>query len=391
MLRELRRLSGVFAVLGALLAALLSTACGPRQDPVIEITGPTMGTYYTVKVPRPPAGLDSEALRAGIEGILAQVIAEISTYDPSSELSRLNANPGTDWIPVSPNLFGVIAEGQRISALSAGAFDITVGPLVNLWGFGPEAKPDAVPPPEAIQAALARVGYDKIELRSDPPAVRKRRGDIYIDLSALGEGYGTDRMAAYLESRGITDYMAAVAGTIRVRGKNALGEDWGIAVEQPGAGRRAVQRVLPITKAAVSTSGDYRNFFEQGGKRYSHHIDPRTGQTVAHRLASVTVVLPASADSGTRADGLATALIVMGESAGPDLAESQGIPAYFIVREADGFRDFMTTSWNVLGKDEADGGALHRRDAPVEGAGVARSWGPGMLRGSAAPALVGVF
>ncbi len=195
------------------------------------------------------------------------------------------------------------------------------------------------------------MGFDKIELRRDPPALRKQRGDIYIDLSALGEGYGVDRMAAYLESRGIAEYMVAVAGTIRVRGRNSKGEDWGIAVEEPSAARRAVQRVLPIPDAAVSTSGDYRNFFEQGGKRYSHHIDPRTGLTVAHRLASVTVVQPASADSATRADGLATALIVMGESAGPELAESRGIPAYFIVREGDRFRDLETKSFALLGKD----------------------------------------
>jgi len=347
-LRDLRRLSGVLALHCAALAALALAACAPRQDPVIEVTGPTMGTYYSVKVPRPPAGVDGEGLRAGIEGVLAQVIAEISTYDPESELSRLNANPSTDWIPVSPDLLAVLAEGQRISALSGGAFDITVGPLVNLWGFGPEAKSDAVPPPEAVLSALARVGYHKIELRSVPPAVRKQRGDLYIDLSALGEGYGADRMAAYLESRGITDYMAAVAGTIRARGKNARGEDWGIAVEEPSAGRRVVQRVLPITDAAVSTSGDYRNFFEEGGRRYSHHIDPRTGQSVAHRLASTTVVLPDGPNSAMRADGLATALIVMGERKGPVLAQDQGLAAYFIVREDAGFREVGSPAFEAL-------------------------------------------
>ena len=347
-LRGRRRLSRVPALQCAVLAALVLAACAPRQDPVIEVTGPTMGTYYSVKVPRPPAGVDGEGLRAGIEGVLAQVIAEISTYDPESELSRLNANPSTDWIPVSPDLLAVLAEGQRISALSGGAFDITVGPLVNLWGFGPEAKSDAVPPPEAIRSALARVGYHKIELRNDPPAVRKQRGDLSIDLSALGEGYGADRMAAYLESRGITDYMAAVAGTIRARGKNARGEDWGIAVEEPSAGRRLVQRVLPITDAAVSTSGDYRNFFEEGGRRYSHHIDPRTGQSVAHRLASATVVLPSGSGNAMSADGLATALVVMGEERAPALAESSGLAALFIVREGEGLSEATTSAFDRI-------------------------------------------
>ena len=179
-----------------------------------------MGTYYAIKIPGPPSGIDGAELQAGVESVLNAVVAEISTYDPSSELSRLNANPGTDWLSVSPNLFGVLAEGQRIGALSGGVFDITVGPLVNLWGFGPDPKPEGAPSPEAIRLARERVGAGLLSLREDPPAVRKARGDLYVDLSALGEGEGADRVAAYLESRGIYDYMVAVAGTLRVRGTN---------------------------------------------------------------------------------------------------------------------------------------------------------------------------
>jgi thiamine biosynthesis lipoprotein len=307
-----------------------------------------MGTYFAVKVPSPPEGLDAEALRAGIEGVLQAVNGEISTYDPESELSRLNRNPSTDWIPISPRLYAVIAEGLRISALSDGAFDITVGPLVNLWGFGPEVHADTVPAPEAIRSALARVGYGEIELSSVPLALRKARGDLYIDLSALGEGYGADRMAAYLESLGIADYMAAVAGTIRVRGLNAKGAPWGIAVEVPRADRRAVQRVLPLGEGSVSTSGDYRNFFEEGGRRYSHHIDPRTGESVTHRLASATVVLSGGRDSAMTADGLATALVVLGEEAGPALAESLGLAVLFIVREGEGLRELTTSAFDRI-------------------------------------------
>ena len=334
------------------LAALLLAACGPAPDtlspPQIELTGSTMGTYYAVKVPRPPEGLDAQSLQAGIEATLDQVIAEISTYDPGSELSRLNAAPAADWLPVSPALLAALTEGLRLSRLTDGAFDITVGPLVNLWGFGPEPKADSVPAPAAIAAALERVGHAKLTLRTQPAAVRKAREDLYVDLSALGEGLGADRMAAYLESRGISDYMAAVAGTLRVRGRNAAGKPWGIAIEEPTPNKRAVQRVLPITDHAVSTSGDYRNFFEEGGRRYSHHIDPRTGETVAHGLASVTVVLPAAADAAMRADGLATALIVLGEAAAPALAESLGIAAYFIVREDHGFRELTTPAMEAL-------------------------------------------
>lgn len=330
----------------SLLAVLGLLACTQPQSPVLEITGPTMGTYYAVKVPNLPEGMDSERLRSGIEEVLRAVSQEISTYDPDSELSRLNRNPSTDWISVSPGLYAVLAEGLHISALSGGAFDVTVGPLVNLWGFGPEPGADTVPSAEAIRSALARVGYGKLELRAEPTAVRKARGDLYIDLSALGEGYGVDRMAAYLESLGVTDYMVAVAGTLRVRGANASGRPWGIAIEAPSAGRRSAQRVLPLSEVAVSTSGDYRNFFEQGGRRYSHHIDPRTGESVAHRVASATVVLPTPDGSAMRADGLATALVVLGEEAGPALADSLGLAAFFIIREGDGLKERTTKAFD---------------------------------------------
>ena len=250
----------------------------------------------------------------------------------------------------------MIAAGQRISDLSGGAFDITVGPLVNLWGFGPQGQTDQVPAPELIQAALGRVGYGKLELRADPPAVRKQRGDIYIDLSALGEGVGADRMAAWLDGLGATDYMAAVAGTMRVRGKNAKGRPWGIAIEQPTPAEQVVQRILPVTDSAVSTSGDYRNFFEAGGKRYSHHIDPKTGAPVSQQLASTSVVSPvgsglatgAGPNSAMVADGFATALLVMGEARGPALAESLGLAAYFILREDGGFRELSSPAFQRL-------------------------------------------
>ncbi len=329
--------------IGALLAA-----CGAAPDPQLEVTGPTMGTYYAVKVARPPAGLTAERLQAGMEQVLNGVIGVISTYDQESELSRLNRNPDTGWVPVSPDLAPVLAEGLRLNRVSGGSFDVTVGPLVNLWGFGPGGPGDRVPSPDEVAAARARVGSDKLELRDAPPVVRRGRGDLYIDLSALGEGEGADRMAAWLEAQGATDYMAGVAGTLRVRGHNAQGKPWGIAIEVPDPERRAVQRILPITDSAVSTSGDYRNFFKADGHRYSHHIDPRTGAPVEQRLASVSVVLPAGPDAARRADGLATALIVMGEDRAAALAEAEGLAALFIVREDQGFRERTTPAFARL-------------------------------------------
>jgi FAD:protein FMN transferase len=341
-LRESGRSRALLGVALVVLAIALA-GCGERADTLVELDGPTMGTYYSVKVARPPAGMSAETLQPEVLSALDQVIAEISTYDTNSELSRLNRNTSTDWIPVSPNLYRVIAEGQRIAALTDGTFDITIGPLVNLWGFGPESRADRLPTPAEITAAKARVGWRKLELRASPPAVRKARGDVYIDLSALGEGYGTDRLAALLEAHGAKDYMVAIAGAIRAKGRNAAGKPWAIAIEEPLPDQRSVHRIIPIADQALSTSGDYRNFFEKNGKRYSHEIDPMTGAPVDRKLGSVTVV----GDVGMAVDGLATALMVLGEDRGPALARSQGLAAYFIVRQGETLRGFGSPAFQV--------------------------------------------
>lgn len=321
----------------------LSGCMESQADPMIELSGPTMGTYYSVKIARPPAGLTATLLELELGRVLNAVIAEISTYDPNSELSRLNANSSTDWMPISAQLLNVIAEGQRIAALTDGVYDVTIGPLVNLWGFGPEHRAERLPTAADIQAARERVGYRKLELRSEPPAVRKARGDLYIDLSSLGEGYGADRIVAWLEAHGVTDYMVAIAGAIRAQGHNAKGQPWGIAIEQPLPEQRSVHRVVPLSGHALATSGDYRNFFEQNGKRYSHEIDPYTGAPVDRKLGSVTVI----GDVGMTVDGLATALMVLGEERGPALAAAQGIAAYFIVREGTTVRGIASPAFQA--------------------------------------------
>lgn len=326
-----------FAVVPAIVWLSLSlVGCGERSDPAIEIDGPTMGTRYSVKIARPPDDVTADKVKLEVEAVLNRVVAEISTYDANSELSQLNRNASLDWIPVSQNLHRVIAEGQRIAAMTDGAFDITIGPLVNLWGFGPEKRRDAPPAPAEIQDAKARVGWRKLELRALPPAVRKARGDLYIDLSALGEGYGVDQVADWLEAHGVANYMVAVAGAIRAKGHNARGKPWSIAIEEPLPDRRAVHRIIPISDRALSTSGDYRNFFEHDGKRYSHEIDPMTGAPVERHLGSVTVI----GDRCMVVDGLATALMVLGKARGPALAEAHRLDAYFIVREGEDLRGF---------------------------------------------------
>lgn len=333
-------------LLASMVLLLLLTGCG-RPDPMLDIAGPTMGTYYTVKVARPPHGMTKQTLTAGVETVLAQVISEISTYDQHSELSRLNQNPSTDWIPISANLYQVLAEGQRIAALTEGAFDITIGPLVNLWGFGPERRRDTPPSAAEIQAAQARVGWRKLELQAQPAAVRKAQPDLYLDLSALGEGYGVDQLTAWLDAQGVNDYMVAVAGAIRTKGSNAKQRPWAIAIEEPVADQRAVHRIIPLADRVVSTSGDYRNFFERDGKRYSHEINPVTGAPVERNLGSVTVI----GAVGMVVDGWATALMVLGEQRGLALAEAQHLAAYFIVRDGETFKGIATPAFQTLLND----------------------------------------
>jgi FAD:protein FMN transferase len=320
----------------ALLLAVLMLAlagCGPREH-TLTLAGPTMGTSWSVQLPRPPAGVDQAALYAGITAVLEEVNARMSTYQADSELSRFNAAESTDWFPVSDELVRLVDTALAVSTLSDGAFDVTVGPLVNLWGFGPEVQADELPAQAEIDAALVRVGWTLLHTRTEPPALRKDRPDVYVDLSAIAKGHGVDRVAAVLEAAGVRDYLAEIGGELRGRGVNAEGEPWRIAVERPDPGRRAVLRVVALTDQAMATSGDYRNFFELDGRRYSHSIDPATGRPVDHQLASVTVL----AERCGEADAWATALLVLGPEQGRALADERGLAALFVERIGEELR-----------------------------------------------------
>ena len=297
-----------------------------------------MGTGYSVKLVDLPPEIDPQTLQGALDRLLEQVNAAMSTYRADSELSRFNQNQSTDWVEASPQLLGVLQEAQQISRLSDGAFDISVGPLVNLWGFGPGARREQAPSPSEIQAAQARVGYQLLDLRADPPALRKTRPDLYLDLSAIAKGYAVDLLAAYLDSRGLANYLVEIGGEVWGRGHNRHGRPWRIAIEKPDPGSRSVHDVVQLDGQGIATSGDYRNFFEQGGRRYSHSIDPASGHPVEHDLASVTVLAP----SVMRADALATALLVLGPERGLALAEHQGLAALFIIREGEGFSAVAT-------------------------------------------------
>ncbi len=332
-----------------LLCLAFALASGPgcrapdEQAPgVIAISGPTMGTWFTVKVTGPPPGVDAAMLEQEVVARLETLEGRMSTYDPESELSRLNRFEGSDWFAVSDETAAVLDEALRIGKLTGGAFDVTVAPLVNLWNFGPVKRTaDRVPSQAEIDAVKARTGPELVEVRPSPPGVRKRRADVSIDLSGIAKGFAVDRVAEHLEDRGVRNYMVDVGGEVRARGRNPDGKPWQIAVESPATDARSIYQVIPLDGRAVATSGDYRNYFERDGVRYSHILDPRSGRPITHRLASVSVVGP----SCMRADAWATALMVLGPEAGYNLALEHELAALFIVKRDTGLVDKATPAF----------------------------------------------
>ncbi|WP_246156286.1 FAD:protein FMN transferase [Thiohalocapsa marina] len=317
---------------------------------MLALQGSTMGTTYSVQVTGPlppPAGAehDPEALQRRIDALLEQINAMMSTYRPDSELSRFNAAATTDWFAVSPELAQVVATAQSISRASDGAFDVTVGPLVNLWGFGPELDTDLPPSQARIDATLARTGYQLLEVRQAPPALRKAHADVYVDLSAIAKGYGVDRVAALLTELGYDNALVEIGGELRGQGVRGPARPWRIAVERPQAdGPRRVFRVVQLRNLGMATSGDYRNFFELDGVNYSHTIDPATGRPVHHQLASVTVL----AEQCMLADAWATALLVLGPERGLERAESLGLAALLIERQGEALSAQSTPAFDRL-------------------------------------------
>ena len=320
-------------------------ACGDHaaQSRLIEFTGPTQGTTYHIKVVDLPAALPAETARTAIEEELADIARHLSTYEPDTELSRFNQSRDTGWIPASAGLIRVLTDARQVSELSHGAYDVTVGPLVNLWGFGPEDTGERrIPSETEIAAAKARIGYTHLVIRPSPPAIRKDIPDMYVDLNSIAQGYTVDRVAERLDGLGIANYLVEIGGELRGKGLNQLGGHWRIGIERPTPGERSVYTIIKIADVGVSTSGDYRDYFERDGQRYSHIIDPQTGRPVAHRLASVTVV----SENTMRADALCTALMVLGPEEGYHLAEQAGLAAYFILKTDDGYTDRETPAFD---------------------------------------------
>lgn len=323
-----------------LCCVLLVVACGDAadsDDPVV-LAGATMGTTYTVKLYDTGANVDRAALRSRIDALLERINEQMSTWLPDSELSRFNASRAPGWFPVSAETAYVVEAAAAISTLSNGAFDVTVGPVVNLWGFGPQGGDPRIPSEEEIAKAMQAVGYRQLDARISPPALRKRRADLYVDLSAIAKGFAVDELARLLGDQGIQSYLVEIGGELRARGAKPGGKPWRVAIEQPLTDARTVQGIVVLRDSAIATSGDYRNFVENDGKTYSHTINPRSGRPIDHGLASVSVITA----SAMRADALATAIMVMGPQEGYALAVREALAAQLIIRSEDGVRVLAT-------------------------------------------------
>lgn len=323
-------------------------------DREVLISGSTMGTTFSVKVVIDDV---TEEQRNHLTQIMREVVDAVddamSTYRSESEIEAFNGS-GTEAFAASPELIKVVSEAQRVARLTDGAFDITVGPLVDIWGFGPSGVTES-PSEERLQELVAVTGFEQLEIDVEAGTLRKARADCRIDLSAIAKGFAADRMSDALAREGLFHHMVEVGGEVRARGLNGSGEVWRIGIEKPTAAGRSLHMVVSLADLALATSGDYRNYLERDGVRISHTIDPRTGRPITHNLASVSVIHA----SCMTADALATALGVLGPDEGFELAERQDIPAFFLIRVDEGvFEERQTSVWGALVENVAATGSV---------------------------------
>jgi len=330
-----------------LLAVCLALGCAPAPNAEREpagapeaarFTGVTMGTTYEVCIARLPVGVELPRLQRTVDEVIQSIDARMSTYVPHSELSRFNATASTDWFPVSHETHEVVELSRAVSSATGGAFDVTVGPLVELWGFGPSGPRSGLPTDVELAERRAYVGFELLETGESPPALRKRDARLTVDLSAVAKGFAVDAVARHLEGEGVEHYLVEIGGELRARGESPRGRAWRVAIEAPGAGGESLLRTVQLKVGGLATSGDYRRRYEHDGRRYAHILDPRTGRPAIHEIASATVLAPTTAE----ADAYATALAVLHPDAVRELALRRDMSVRIVWRTADGFAEWLS-------------------------------------------------
>lgn len=303
------------------------------------LSGKTMGTSYNIVIAHSKETIvETESLKKNIDDLLYVLNQQVSTYVPSSQISLFNKNDELEWVKVDHDFYSVVEAAQNISKLSQGAFDISVGPLINLWGFGPKNR-DKAPTKGQVELALSQIGYQKLKLDSETQSIKKDESHLRIDLSAIAKGFGVDKISKFLTEQGLDDHLVEIGGELRMSGLNQSNKKWRIAVEQPDLNVSTTQNGLEITNRGVATSGDYRNYFVENGIRRSHIINPQTGFPITHKLASVTVLH----ESTMLADAYATAILVLGEIEGKIFVEENKLDVLMVIRNEDKF-DFWSSS-----------------------------------------------
>lgn len=311
-----------------MLVGVLS-GCG-NGDSLERFDGPTMGSRYSIQYVRHSSTPGPKAVQAEVESILAEVDRQFSTYRSDSDIERFNDLPANRCQKMPAPILKLIRFAQQLSEQSEGAYDLTVEPLLNLWGFGPQAREEKVPAAQALAEVRQRVGYQHLRIDRDQLC---KDAAVEVDFNSIAAGYAVDTIADKLEALGIRNYLAEVTGELKAAGIKLDGSAWKVALEEPRDDQQVAQKIIAVDGYGLSTSGDYRNYFQQDGQRYSHTFDARTGAPVSHTLASVTVINP----SALMADGLSTLLLILGPERGWDYAEKHDIGAFFVIRADTGF------------------------------------------------------
>ncbi len=329
-----------FKPLKLLIIVLLFFGCSQKKESGIKVfsfSGFTMGTKYNIKIVQDSiftSGGFATSIKNSVDSLLLNVNQQMSTYISDSEISMFNDFEDTSWFPISKEFADVVNAAIFIGDTTNGALDVTVGPLVNLWGFGPKGEIKSLPDSQEVKLMLSLTGLELIKLQYNPPAIKKALPDMYIDLSSIAKGYGVDKVSEYFYELGLLNFMVEIGGEVRANGVNQNNEYWRIGISTPDDSG-GIEKVVSLNNMSMATSGDYHNYFMKKGKRYSHTIDPRTGYPITHNLASVSVL----SKTCMIADGYATALDVLGPEKGLLYADTLELPIFMIVHEAGAFKE----------------------------------------------------
>ena len=306
----------------------ITFSCSKNQNYNAQIKGNTMGTYYFIEVVEVSSKLHIDKIKIEIEDTLKMANKILSNWDNNSEISKINKNKTTMPIKLSNELNKVFKTANKINIKSNGFFDLTLDPIIDIWGFGYESKQlEIIPSDEQIKNALSLVGQQSLlKFNFDNNELTKKNKNLKINLSSIGKGFGIDLIGKKLDQLGIDNYIINIGGDILTKGHNKKNEDWMIGVENPNLKEKLIKEIVNLTDKGLATSGDYKNFFTKNGKKYSHIINPNTGKPITHSTKSVTVIHKNS----MKADGWATALLALGSVDGLKIAEKEKIAVLFI-------------------------------------------------------------